>query len=355
MKRTNRLFGHFTGTVLTLTSVMIIAVIFLLLFSQDKSESIYYFFAGPFLNSLAVGNMLSSFTLLVFSGLAVTVAFRADVFNLGGEGQIYMGAMAATVVLVYVPGLTGLTGFLLASLAALMAGGFMAGISGFLKNRWKVDELISSFLISNAVIHILDYLITGPLRDKNSYLLTTKTIEEKFQLIQFLRPSNLNSAIMGALIAVLLITFILFYTKQGYELRICGMNREFAHYGGLNTSFYITAPLFLSGALLGLAGSSAVMGIHHATIKGFYSGIGWNGIAVALIAGTNPLAVIPSAFIFSYLNQASETAMLKADFPFELGGLIQAVVFLLISSKIIGEKADKIISFFRNRKEVSHD
>jgi len=97
-------------------------------------------------------------------------------------------------------------------------------------------------------------------------------------------------------------------------------------------------PMVISGALLGLAGSSAVLGIHHATIKGFYSGIGWNGIAVALIAGTNPIAVIPSAFIFAYLNQAADTAMLKADFPFELGGLIQAIVFLLISSKLISER-----------------
>lgn len=350
MKRTNRLFGHMAGTITTLAAVLIISIIFLLLFSSDKSESIYYFFAGPFLNSLSFGNMLSSFTLLVFSGLAITVAFKADVFNLGGEGQIYSGAIAATAILIYLPGLNGISGFILASLAAAAAGGLMAGISGVLKNRWNVDELISSFLLSNAVIHIIDYLITGPLWDKESYLLTTKTIDARFQLLSFLRPSNLNSSIFGALIAVALITFIFFFTKQGYELRICGMNREFAHYGGLNTAFYVTAPLVLSGALLGLAGSSAVMGIHHATIKGFYSGIGWNGIAVALIAGANPLAVIPSAFIFAYLNQASETAMLKADFPFELGSLIQAIVFLLISSKIISDKTNEILALFPKRK-----
>jgi len=338
VRKTNRIFGQFTGAVITLTAVILIAVIFLLIFSPDKSESIYYFFIGPFLNSLSIGNLLSSFTLLTFSGLAITVAFKADVFNLGGEGQIYAGAIAATAVLIYMPRLNGISGFLLASATAAAAGGILAGISGFLKTRWKVDELISSFLLSNAIIHIIDYLITGPMSDRNSYLLTTKMIDEKFYLWQLIRPSNLNSSIFGALLAVVIISFLLFYTKQGYELRICGMNREFAHYGGLNTAFYITVPMVISGALLGLAGSSAVLGIHHATIKGFYSGIGWNGIAVALIAGTNPIAVIPSAFIFAYLNQAADTAMLKADFPFELGGLIQAIVFLLISSKLISER-----------------
>ena len=350
MKKTNRILGHFTGTVLTLIVTIIFAFLFLLLFSHDKSESIYYFFIGPFLNSLSIGNILNSFALLTFSGLAITVAFKADVFNLGGEGQIYTGAIAATAVLVYFPQMNGVSGFLIASIAAAIAGGVLAGISGFLKNRWKVDELISSFLLSNAVIHIIDYLITGPMRDKNSYLLTTKVIDEKFHLLQLIQPSNLNSSIFGALIAVLLISFLIFYTKQGYELRICGMNREFAHYGGLNTAFYITAPLVISGALLGLAGSSAVLGVHHATIKGFYSGIGWNGIAVALIAGTNPLAVIPSAFIFAYLNQAADTAMLKADFPFELGGFIQAIVFLLISSKLISDKADTLFVFLKRKK-----
>ena len=350
MRRTNRLFGHFAGTVLTLSAVILFTVMLLLLFSPDKSESLYYFFIGPFLSSLSIGNMLSAFSLLTFSGLAIVVAFRADVFNLGGEGQIYTGAITATAVLIYFPGLNSVSGLIIASLTAASAGGMMAGLSGFLKNRWKVDELISSFLLSNAVIHIIDYLITGPLGDKNSYLLTTKVIDEKFHLLQLIKPSNLNTSLLGALVAVIIVSFLLFYTKQGYELRICGMNREFAHYGGLNTKFYITFPLILSGALSGLAGSSAILGIHHATIKDFYSGIGWNGIAVALIAGTNPLAVIPSAFIFAYLNQAADTAMLKADFPFELGGLIQAIVFLLISSRLIGIKADRIFGIIRKHR-----
>ncbi|MCK5643207.1 MAG: ABC transporter permease, partial [Gammaproteobacteria bacterium] len=298
MIRSNKLPGHFTGTVLTLSTAIFTAILFLVIFSTDKSESIYYFFIGPFLNSLSIGNMLSSFTLLTFSGLAITVAFKADVFNLGGEGQIYSGAIAATAVLVYFPAINSIPGFFLASLAAAAAGGLLAGISGVLKNRWKVDELISSFLLSNALIHIIDYLITGPMNYKNSYLLTTETIDRKFHLLQMLKPSNLNITIFGAIAAVLVVTFLLFYTKHGYELRICGMNREFAHYGGLNTAFYVTVPMIISGALLGLTGSSAILGIHHSCIKGFYSGIGWNGIAIALIAGTNPAAVIPSALIF---------------------------------------------------------
>jgi simple sugar transport system permease protein len=355
MKRTNKLFGHFTGTIITLTLTLLFAILFLLIFSSNRSESIYYFFIGPFLNSLSIGNMLSSFTLLTFSGLAISIAFKADIFNLGGEGQIYTGAIAATAVLVYFPELSRTSGILLGSLTAALAGGLLAGISGILKTRWNVDELISSFLLSNGIIHVIDYLITGPMGDRNSYLLTTKGIEGKFHLAQYIRPSSLNSSIFLAIGAVFLISFLLFYTKQGYELRICGLNREFAHYGGINTAAYISIPMFISGALLGVAGSSAVLGIHHATIKGFYSGIGWNGIAVALLAGSNPLAVLPSAFIFAYLNQAAETAMLKADFPFELGGFIQAVVFLLISSKLIGDKADSIFGYFRKNKAREND
>lgn len=355
MKSSNKFFGHMTATILTLTATLLFAVLFLLIFSTDRSASIYYFFAGPFLNSLSVGNMLSSFTLLTFSGLAISISFRADVFNLGGEGQIYTGAIAATAILVYFPELSRTGGIFLASITAALAGGVLAGISGILKNRWNIDELISSFLLSNGIIHVIDYLVTGPMGDRSSYLITTEIVNEKYYLSQYLRPSNLNSAIFGALLAIIIISFLLFYTKQGYELRICGMNREFAHYGGLNTSFYIVIPMFLSGAILGLAGSSAVMGIHHATIKGFYSGIGWNGIAVALIAGSNPLAVIPSAFIFAFLNQAAETATLKADFPFELGGLIQSIIFLLISSKLIVEKADNIFSIFSVKREKRID
>ncbi|MBB6482188.1 ABC transporter permease [Spirochaeta isovalerica] len=350
MRGRHRLFGRFAGTMITLIAVFLTAVLFLLVFSNDKGESLYYFFAGPFLTSLSIGNMLSSFTLLTFSGLAITVAFRADVFNLGGEGQIYIGALAATFFLLRFPAMGGEWGILMATGTAALAGGILAGLSGWLKARWNVDELISSFLLSGGIIHVIDYLITGPLSDRNSYLLTTGTVGEAFWLTRLMPPSNLNSSFFGALFAVAAMALFLYYTKQGYELRICGMNREFAYYGGLNTSLYIILPMFLSGAVMGLVGSSAVLGIHHSTIKGFYSGIGWNGIAVALIAGTNPLAVIPSAFVFAFLNQAASTAMMRADFPFELGGLIQAVVFLFISSKILAEKAESILSFIKEKK-----
>ncbi|MBN2657946.1 MAG: ABC transporter permease [Spirochaetales bacterium] len=350
MKDKNRLFGRFAGTLITLFAVFLTAVIFLLIFSKDKGDSLYYFFAGPFLNSLSIGNMLNSFSLLTFSGLAITVAFRADVFNLGGEGQIYIGGLFATALLLRYPELSGGGGIFLATVAAATAGGLLAGISGWLKARWNVDELISSFLLSGGMIHVADYLVTGPMSDRSSYLLMTGTISEAFHLSHLMPPSNLNISFFGALAAVAAMTFFLYYTKQGYELRICGMNREFAHYGGLNTKVYTILPMFLSGAIMGLAGSSAVLGVHHSTIKGFYSGIGWNGIAVALIAGTNPLAVIPSALVFAYLNQAASTAMIKADFPFELGGLIQAVVFLLISSKILAEKTELLFTFIRGKR-----
>lgn len=352
MTQKSRLIGKLTGTIMTLTSVLLISILFLLLFSTDKSNSLYYFFVGPFLNKLSMGNMLNSFSLLTFSGLAITVAFRADVFNLGGEGQIYAGAISATALLLFFPQLNGAGGIIAATATAALTGGFLAGFSGWLKSRWDVDELISTFLLSGGIIHVINYLITGPMADRDSYLLTTKTISQGNHLTRILLPSNLNTSLYGALATVLIVTFFLYYTKQGYELRICGMNREFAHYGGLNTKLYIILPMFVSGALMGLAGSSAVLGVYHSTIKDFYSGIGWNGIAVALIAGTNPLAVIPSAFVFAFLKQAASTAMIKADFPFELGGMIQAVVFLLISSRLLAEKADSLITFFKKRNST---
>ena len=333
------------GLVITLGIAFIIAIILIFILSKEPGKTIYYFFAGPFTNRYYFGNMLNSAIPLVFTGLGISIAFKSSLFNLGGEGQVYAGALVTTFICLALPNFNGFLGGFMALTAGVATGAVLAGLSGFFKMKWGTDLLISSFLISGAVVLIVNYFITGPMDDPNSSLLTTPGIALQYRLPQILKPSKLDISILFSVAAAVLVFFFMYYTHRGYEMRMCGLNREFARYGGVNVSTYLILPMILSGALHGLGGGLAVMGTHHMALKEFTFGMGWNGIAVALIARNHPLGVLPAALFFAYLGAGAKAAMLHSDVTFEIATIIQSIIFYLIT-------AQSIYRFIRYRKRV---
>jgi ABC-type uncharacterized transport system permease subunit len=341
--RVGELLAGTLGLLITLGVSFLIAVVLIVLLSRQPLTTIYYFFAGPFTNKYYFGNMLNTAIPLVFTGLGIAVAFKSSVFNLGGEGQVYSGALLATVILLALPESSAYLGGPAALAAALVVGAILAGLSGFFMMKWGTDELISSFLISSAVIFIVNYFITGPLDDPSNSMLATHAIAEQYHFLGIYPPSKLDISALFAVLAGVLVFFLMYYTHWGYEMRMCGLNREFSRYGGINISTYVVLPMIISGALHGLAGGIAIMGTYHMAVKEFSYGMGWNGIAVALIAKNNPLGVLPAAVFFAYLDAGAKAAMLHSDVTFEIAAVVQSVIFYLIT-------AQAIYSFLRYRK-----
>jgi ABC-type uncharacterized transport system permease subunit len=323
------------GLSFTLGLAFLIAVLLIFLLSRQPLETIRWFFIGPFTNRYYLGNMLNSAVPLVFTGLGIAVAFKSSVFNLGGEGQVYSGALVSTVVCLALPAANGYLGGLASLAGAMACGAVLAGLSGFFKMKWGTDELISSFLISSAVGFVVNYFITGPLDDPANNLLASYAIGKQYFLAGIFPPSKLNVSAGLAVLAAAGVFFLLSYTHTGYEMRMCGLNREFSRYGGINVSFYVVLPLVLSGALHGLAGGLAILGTQHMAVKEFSFGMGWNGIAVSLIAKNNPLAIIPAALFFAWLEAGAKAAMLHSDVTFEIAAIMQAVIFYLVTAQAL--------------------
>ncbi len=334
-QRAARLVSTATGLTLTvgISFAIVIALIFLL--SKMPATAIYYFFVGPFTKAYYFGNMLDEAVGLIFTGLGIAVAFSSSTFNLGGEGQAYSGALVATVICLALPSLAGILGGTAAVLGAIGIGAFLAGLSGFFQKRWGTDPLISSFLISSAVILIVNYLITGPLDDPTNSMLTTARIAKQYQLFRIYLPSQLNISAFVAVAAALGTFFFMRRMHWGYEMRMCGINREFSRYGGINVGKYLVVPMAISGGFHGLAGAFSVMGTHYRCLKGVTAGLGWNGIAVALIAKNNPIAVIPAALFFAYLDAGAQAAMLHADVTIELAAIAKAAIFFLVTAQAL--------------------
>jgi simple sugar transport system permease protein len=320
---------------LTVGISFVIVILLILILSDEPGRAIYYFFIGPFTKAYYFGNMLNQAIPLIFTGLGIAVAFRSSTFNLGGEGQAYSGALAATAILLALPTLPGIVGIPTAIIGAVLIGAFLAGLSGFFNMRWGTDQLISSFLLSSAVILIVDFLVTGPLDDPSNSMLTTARIAQQFQFLKIFKPSKLDVSIFFGVVMAIGTYFFMQRTHWGYEMRMCGINREFSRYAGIHVGKYLVVPMAISGGFHGLAGAVSVMGTHYRCLKGVTAGLGWNGIAVALIAKNNPIAVVPAALFFAYLDAGAKAAMLHSDVTFELAKIAQAVIFFLVTAQAL--------------------
>ncbi|MCG8479197.1 MAG: ABC transporter permease [Spirochaetales bacterium] len=319
------------GSAVTAAIAAIVTVVVVILLTADTPfRTLSTVLIGPWANRYALGNLLSRASMLMLTGAGVVVAFRAGVFNLGGEGQVYAAAVLVTVLLTASPLPTWLS-------VALAVGGAagIAGLSGWLKHRTGADELITSFLLSAAIFPVLDYLLAGPLRDPDSSLLASRSVPEAVRLMRLLAPSSLNTGAFWALGAVATLWIVLRRTLFGYELRIVGYNRRLARYAGMPVGLYTTVPMALSGLLHGAAGVILVLGVHHKSIAGFSGGLGWNGLAVALIARNHPLLLIPAAIFFAFLESGARAAVLQNQTTWELGSIVQAVVFLFVTADIV--------------------
>jgi len=322
------------GMLLILFLSLAVMVILAFLLSKNPERTLGFFFLGPIQNTYYFGNMINSAIPLIFGGLGISIALQGNTFNLGGEGQIYLGAFVATILAISLSFL-GIFGGIIAFLVAALISGLVAAISALLKTKWQTSELITTFLISNAIILVVNYLVTGPFLDPETNLQSTRKIPDVLRMTPILAPSNLSSALFFAIFAVVFVYVFLYKTLTGYEIRITGINEEFAKYGGINVTKNKILPMFLSGMFFGIAGAFSIYGTYYATIKEFSTGMGWNSFAVALIARSKPQNIIPSAIFFAWIGSGARLAMQFSDITFEVSLIVQSVVFFLVSSSVL--------------------
>jgi simple sugar transport system permease protein len=335
----SRLLPFSPGVILIPVISILVLLLLVLLLSETPARTLYFFFAGPFRNLYSFGNMLNAAVPLIFGALGITVAMKAGNLNLGGEGQIYLGAFTAAAAALALSKFEitrfGVTGGIIAVMAGVLASGAMAAFCGFCRAKWNASELITTFLLSSAVIPVINFLVTGPFMDPETSLQSTGKIPQEMRLPLILKPSNLSAGIFIAVAAVVIVQIFLNRTKRGYEMRMAGNNEIFARYGGINTKLNTVLSLAVSGGFYGLAGSVAVFGTYYAVIREFSSGLGWNGLAVALIAGFYPPAVIPAALFFAWIGAGARIAMQNTGLTLEVASIVQAVIFFLSTSLVI--------------------
>ncbi|MDR1390598.1 MAG: ABC transporter permease [Treponema sp.] len=317
------------GVIIVLSTALLVPVMLIVvsaLFQRGNPLGILRaFFIQPWTSLWFFGNTLDSITLLLAASLGAATAFGGGCFNLGGEAQIYLGGVAASALLCLPLG--GAPVLLLAAAGASLTGGVISGIPALLRRRLGVNEMISTFLFGAALTPAGDWLISFPLRNPQGNLLATKRFTAALPAL--LPPSSLSISFPLTLLLIAAAHIFRNHTAAGYRYRICGIAGDLARFGGLTAEKHIIPAMSVSGMFAGLTGFFAVAGTYGMGHLGFSGGLGWNAMAVALIAGTEPLALIPTAFFFGALKAGSDAALFSSGFNLETASFIQAAAMLL--------------------------
>ena len=287
---------------------------------------------GAFGNANSLGDTLIKATTLIFAGAGMAFAFRCGVFNIGGEGQIYVGALFATWIgLMRLPPIVHLP---LALIAGFVGGGLWAAIAGWLRARRGLNEIIVTIFMNYIAVILVSFFVTGSLKEPPGYYPQTAEVAKAAQLPVILPGSRLHAGLFLALASAAVIWLVLRRTSLGFQVRAVGANPTAARHAGINVERNIVLAMFISGGLAGWAGTVEVLGVQHRLRDFFLVGAGYDAIAVALLGGSDPLGAIPAALFFGTLRTGAGAMQRGSGVPTALVVLVQglAVIFVLIGT-----------------------
>ncbi len=306
------------------------------------------------------GNVLYRATPLIFTGLAVALAFQCGLFNIGGEGQMVMGGFAITWIGFTFVKLPGLLLIPFCILGGALIGAAWAAIPGILKARRGVHEVVTTIMLNWIAVAFAQYL-TMAYKPKDGWIPQTREIAESAQLARFAEYLNavgidfpksnlLNTAIILAIVVVIFVAFLLKRTKLGYEIRSVGFNPTAAECAGIGVGKNTVLAMAISGAIAGLAGVNQVMGYKHRFLYGVFEGLGFDGIGVAFIGRNSPLGVVLAALLFGILDHGGLAIDVSTRVPREIVLVLKAAILILVV--VSGEMTKRLIRTIQKRQEI---
>ena len=293
-------------------------------------------------------------TPLLLVGIGITIAFRARVINIGGEGQIIAGALLSTVVALVIPDTPRIILIPLVMIAGMIGGGIWGAIPGALKAYASVNEILSTVMLNIVAVQLMNFLLRGPMIDpieKNgSRIPQTERLSDNAAMPTLVEGTSLHLGVVIALLAAVIVYIILWRTPLGFRLRAVGHNPDAARAAGISVERNITMAMAMSGALSGLAGVMLVFGSESLRLvtdggaAGFTGSAGFNGIVAALFGGLHPLWTVPSSFLFGALltgaTELQQALQIPAALAVALNGLI--VLFVVSSNRLRGWLDDRL-------------
>lgn len=323
-----------------LVCALLVGAVFILLAKSDPVKAYGVMFTGPFSSKFGISETLVRAVPLLLVGLGIVISFRSGILNIGAEGQILIGAIAASAAATVFSQWPGVFLLPLVLLSGCAGGALWGGIAGWLKARLAVNEILSTVMLNQIAFQMYIFLIRGPLIDPQevSYgtgVPQTALMPEAIWLDRLIPGTRLHTGLILAVLLAVLVYIFLWRTTTGYRMRAVGAGPGAARYAGIRVEFYLVLAMALAGALAGLAGSVEVLGVHHRALEGLSAGYGFSGIVAALFGRLHPLGTVPAAVLFGSLILGADMMQRAVHIPAAMVMAVQGLVILFVVSSEI--------------------
>lgn len=327
---------------LAVFTAMIVGGVVIALAGGNPLEAYIGLFEGSFGSARAISETTVWATPYIFAGLAVALAFKGGLFNIGAEGQLALGAVAAAWVGYALPKALGVSipmvvHIPLALGASMLAGMLWGAIPGWLKARTGGHEVINTIMMNYIALNMVSYLLNGPMKDPDplNVIARTPLIAPSARIPPIFPNYRFHWGFILALVVAVLVWWLLWKTTLGYEIRTAGANPDAARYAGINVPRIIILTMALSGLLAGTAGGIEVTALIYRHELGFSIGYGFDAIAIALLGKTHPFGVILAAILFGAMRNGATRMQFLTQIPVDVISIIQALILLFVAADAI--------------------
>lgn len=318
---------------ISVVCALLIGALIMLVAGFDPLEAYAAMWRGAFGNLRHVGDLLEYAMVLCLCGMACVLAARVGIFNVGGEGQLLLGGIAACQVGVWMSGMSAWIVLPCAALAAILVGGVYALIPGVLKVKVKVNEVITTIMLNSIAAYLCAYLAKGPWKNPDRNMVAaTAQLDAGYWLQKVIPTSSLSTAIFAAALLAFLIWYVMQKTSKGFEMKLTGQNPRFARFAGLKTDRMVIVCMTISGAICGLVGMFRVYGAEHLFKGSISKDYYFEGLMVAMIARYQPLPVVGLSLFFAALKIGADE-MQMVGVPTQIYQIIQTIVIFFMAAE----------------------
>ena len=321
---------------LSVFAALLIGAVLMIVTGYNPIEGYAAMLKGAFGSSRVFGNTMAKMLTLCLTGLAMAVGSQAGMFNVGGEGQLFLGGLAATMTAVYLQGVSPFIAVPLAFISAAVAGGIYAWIPAVLKVKLNVSEVITTIMLNSVAIYLCTYLTnsSGPLRTHDRGVMAgTDAVPKDFMFEQVIARSNLSTAIVYSAVIAFLCWYVMKKTSVGLEMKITGENERFAFFSGLSKDRIMIGAMVASGVICGLVGMFEVFGYQQRFLPSISNQFYVDGMLVAMIMNYSPLGIILMSFFFAVIDIGANAMELSIGISGELSEIIFSIIIFLMAAE----------------------
>lgn len=320
---------------------------------ENPFEAYSVLLKKSFFTSVGFQNTLHYAGPMILTGLAIAITFKANIYNMGVEGSLLIGAFFAGIVGANLTGLPSAATKLICFGVAIICGVAFAMIAAVLKVKFRADEMVVTMMMNYALAKVLEYLATTVFRDSGSGYVCTPVVSDQAMFVRIFGKSRLTAFFFVVVLLLVVMWFVMKRSKLGYEVTAMGKNFEFAEAVGMNVGKKIMIIMAISGALAGIAGAGWMMEDQYRYTLTFSGspGLGWDGMLIALMGGHDPLGILIAAIFYAGLKTGADSINMYTNVPKEIVALIQGLIVLFLAVKFIGERFN-LMKSGKKRKEA---